>query len=920
MGIQHPHTSYFGFLTSFSYVAWAGGANGWTNFGLGDGITPPYFTQSAVSWVGAPPYVLTIYSNVTTSDSYGYINYGRTGNLTVATGQTIGAKLWLQGNGGTLFAQWARTRNYPPNNVQPTITFSAVSAVPPPSGITMTITPNTAVYPATASANAVCAPSTDTCTVESPLGTVLATGTGTAQYSIPIKSVGTYTYYANDLTTPQTASGTLSITKNSPTDVCTYNSDPTANGITYSVLTAYVYLSCSFGSYNNQLSGTLAYNGVIQSTGSSTTYAALWDNQLNVVNSNTPGNTNYTSNSLTFFLTDSPYSFLGVTYNASAYETTKQGYVYNINITKEASSANLLLYYLGNEIANLSIGVTPTNEIFTIPYYIPLQATNAVADTFNAGLILTTGEGTFTYNPINTIVQTELWNYIPMGGWKNPQTIEGGSQTLFGNLTQIIPTNGAVVADANFIVGSKQVFPLTIIPYKYYAILNPFTANAFGFPIPTLGSPSTINANAIDFQLSFESNTVWRNLSNAATFSDYLPDLVPCGGAYTTNAFNFTFWNASNPTQQYTGNVLLTGFYSIVSGSYSSPTIPGTSAGLSASATANSYQTCQYPSWAVLPVNGAFQYGTPNSITAGFYLVQQASQPPNNVHLYLSSSLTAISQYDVAVEYVPSQTFIAATVQVLQYIPNTNSSVLVNEFQTSAGSGYVINLQSGTIYRFAAYGLPLNNFLTATPYFQAACASGSTCSYDIQVGNTTQNQLNQIIGNMQYECGIFNNSMAQTNTTTCDYQSLNGTSLTTRMIVYYNASTISNSSIVCEKNLTSTSGSLSCTTGNANTTSYYAVFQLQTPYGFYTVWDSVYGHQAAIFADIGLFVFLIVILVCSCLFVFVNPAVGVIVFDAGYIACGLLGFVVINVITIGATLILSGLVIFTLYRKGRGGA
>ena len=71
----------------------------------------------------------------------------------------------------------------------------------------------------------------------------------------------------------------------------------------------------------------------------------------------------------------------------------------------------------------------------------------------------------------------------------------------------------------------------------------------------------------------------------------------------------------------------------------------------------------------------------------------------------------------------------------MQYVPNTGSTVIINEFVTGAGSGYVINLQSGSIYQFTAYNLS-GSYLATTPYIQASCASGTVCSYNIPVGRS----------------------------------------------------------------------------------------------------------------------------------------------------------------------------------------
>jgi hypothetical protein len=90
----------------------------------------------------------------------------------------------------SMSVQWVRVRAYPPNGVMPSYSFG---------GATLSISPNPSTYPnGNIILSASCVPSTATCEVEFPVGTVVATGTGSASYTISnVLAAGSYTASAN---------------------------------------------------------------------------------------------------------------------------------------------------------------------------------------------------------------------------------------------------------------------------------------------------------------------------------------------------------------------------------------------------------------------------------------------------------------------------------------------------------------------------------------------------------------------------------------------------------------------------------------------------------------------------------------------------------------------------------------------------
>ena len=850
----------------------------------------------------------------------GTINYGNeiatTGGYSSSTTGYIEFYINLHSN-SQLFVQYLRTRLQPPNGVMPTVSFGSVQLV---SRGQIVISPNPATYGQRISIIATCTPSTDSCAVEYPIGTEIATGTGSASYSISCTTqancwaVGNYLFSGNDLTSGASSSNTLVINTATPSTACTFNGGALVSGATTNSLLASAPLACTISTLGNQVSSTLTYNSVDEgSSTSGVSFGTAWDNKNNPFTWSSPATANFTSADFTGSIDYLPYIVLdAIAPGGTQYETSTQKFDYELNVSKVFTTANVALTQNNVPIMWSNQTAAKVPQWFNFTYLVPLQASNDIVYTYNGDFQATaplTDYGTF-----NTVKQTTLWDYYVSGAWKYASIIEGDTQTLFANLTQPSAMQNAVVSNVTAKVGSQTLHPLLLTTYHYYSTIKSFTANAFGLTAPTTSASVTIPMNSLSFTLTFNGNSITRSMTNTPTFNDSVGTLVACNATYTDIAFNYTFWNASQPTQQYTANVQLNGFYQVVNGAYTGPSINGTDAGLSAKATSDQYETCQTPADIKFPVSGGFSYQTPNSIIAQYFLVQQSSQPKNNIHLYISSALTSIAQYNIGVENVTTLTFIPALVEVAQYIPNTNSSVVVNEFQTSAGSGYVVDLEQGTIYRLIAYTLS-GTYLTTTPYFQASCTSGQICSKTILIGNTTSSLLQNIIGNIHVTCGYIYNTTPNTTQVSCNFNSINGTSQLVSLYLWQNATAGAQANLFCQRNVTSVSGSVACTGTQTNTTSYFWKLFLNTSYGAQLITQGNFGPQSSLFGDIGWLLLLIGIIAAGCLFVFINPALGILGTVVVVAVEGVLGFFVLTGIALGATIAFGAIAAYTAYKK-----
>lgn len=164
--------------------------------------------------------------NIVTNNSIYSVNEadGTVQKVNVAPGsqQSIGQKL----NDVKANATNANVIVPPQDQQQSTTTYSQ-QTTSPNTTVLMTFGSNPVTYGFSTTATAVC-PATDTCTVQQPLGTILATGEGTATYNILPGGAGFTTFYAVDKSTGQTAAGTLTtaypstITPNTPNQQTVY--------------------------------------------------------------------------------------------------------------------------------------------------------------------------------------------------------------------------------------------------------------------------------------------------------------------------------------------------------------------------------------------------------------------------------------------------------------------------------------------------------------------------------------------------------------------------------------------------------------------------------------------------------------------------------------------------------------------------
>lgn len=821
-----------------------------------------------------------------------------------------------------MYVNWARVTQLPPNGVQPTVTFGAVQSPTPPSSTLLYFsTANSITYGTSVSATAVCSPNTDSCAVQSTPGTNLCSGTGSCTYPIPdYLAASTYTYTANDLTSNVLNSNVLTVNGAPTYGTCTMNSAAVSNSQTFAnLLETNDLISCSgSATINNQITYTLDYNSVSEGTttsNSALTYNAVWNNLDNTAQFSNPGDGNYLSNSISWNIDYVPYvAVTNPSLSAAAYETSSENVALTVNVAKAAVTANDILNVNGVNVLSDNQNVISGNNQYTLSYTVPLVTTNNIASTFNTILSLTLGSNwggqILTYNPYNTLTQNTLWDYVPQLNPTSSQIIEGSNITINVNVTQPDALDLATVA-SEVKIGNQTKSVFVSSPYHYYSKLYSFINSQYALTMPTLNSPVTVAASA-NTQLTFNSQTVWRNTTGS--FNTYLPLVVGCGTANSANTINWSFYNATSPSTPWPENVLFSGAFQIHNQLYSSNTINGTNAGLNVNAIANNYATCIYPSWANFQVTGGFQYSANTASQADYYLQYlNVSNTINAIHLYLYGIADPI-EYEVAVENVSQGIYIPALVQELLYNPNTNSSVLVDEFYTQAGSGTYVYLQNQDNYRFGAYTTTKPVTLMAlTNYMQAAACSTTACPFVIQVGNFTINLIQTMLKNLQYSC---NPSAGASNTLTvsCSFTSINGTSYNTSLSILNNTPGITNRT-TCQKYLVTASGSLSCTATSINNTYYVYYFKVHIGNAWYTLSQGVFGSQSLAFGADGAFLALLLVVAMGFAFIVKNPTIAILGVDLAITVANFMQIINAGAMTLGFMWIASAFLAYMINRR-----
>ncbi|MEM3416288.1 MAG: hypothetical protein QW719_03050, partial [Candidatus Micrarchaeaceae archaeon] len=273
---------------------------------------------------------------------------------------------------------------------------------------------------------------------------------------------------------------------------------------------------------------------------------------------------NSTPQSITVFA----YKLVSAKVNATAYETSTQGYDYELNVSSLVG--NVILQENGAAIASLTPKTPlPSTQWFNFTYAIPLLAVNNTAVSFNAVVDVSN-----TLTTVNSTTQHLLQNYFTSGGPKYNPILTGSGETFFINITQVKPLNTASVLNATLTVGNQTVPLQTVLPYKYYFQYSSFVPSLYGLANPAGKTPTAYTTKGT-IKLGFDGSSVYRNLTlNPLTI--YNPYLVACNST-TPKAFSWSFYNASN-LKQITTNTLISGYFVPKKGLYTGNTINGTAA------------------------------------------------------------------------------------------------------------------------------------------------------------------------------------------------------------------------------------------------------------------------------------------------------------------------------------------------------
>lgn len=248
------------------------------------------------------------------------------------------------------------------------------------------------------------------------------------------------------------------------------------------------------------------------------------------------------------------------------------------------------------------------------------------------------------------------------------------------------------------------------------------------------------------------------------------------------------------------------------------------------------------------------------------------------------------------------------------YDHNTNTSVLVDEFYTQAGSGTYTYLQNQNEYRFAAYttGNP-PQLLAITNYLTAAPCSSTACPYVIQVGNFTIQLTQQQLKNFKSSC-IPTPGTSNTETVSCTFTSLNGTTYNTSLVIQNTSYVINNTA--CQKYLTTKSGSLNCNVGAINNTFYKYTFSVLLKDNYwYPLQIGSFGSQPLLFGNTGVWLSLLIVVAFAMLYITKSPTLTVLSITIGFTVEIIMRLVNAGALTLGFAWIATALILYVINRR-----
>ena len=720
---------------------------------------------------------------------------------------------------GSMYVDWLRTRNYPPNGIMPTVGYGPITSTGSSHTVTISITPSPdALLAQTVTVKATCTTG-DTCEVQSPLGTTLASGTTTATYTTSSLTFGSHTFYGYNVAGSTDASASV--------DIVAYivSKKPTLS-----------------------------------------------------------------------------------TYN---YETATDWFNYTINFSPSVKYANVIVQ---NALKNLTFeNETGQAKLqnYNMSYILPLVSVNDTANIYNSSFVLVYNNNTkIYYSKVLNNSQNTYFNYIPAIANKLNNIIEGDNQTIFVNISQKKLISFATV-NSTVVIGNKTLTEFVTNDYHYYASIYSFLNKNFNLTMPKVGTPVTVTAT-IPIKLTYNNNYVYRNTS--ITFGSYLPSLINCNST-SDKAINWTFYNATLPSQVWSSNVLLQGSFIIRNNLYTSNTINGTNAGFTSTATANKYYSCIYPNFATFISGGSFKYSSVGATNATFYLQNLTTSNKSTTEKLYLYNISSPILYEVAVENVTSASYIPALVEVDLYNPNTNTSILVNEFYTQGGSGTYINLQNQREYRFVAYTPQTNNLLAVTNYFTAQSCGTSACPFVIQVGNFSITLIQSILSNLKYNCNTTNGA-SNTATESCIFTSNLGNEYNISLKVYNQSGyTLTSQVATCAKSEVTKSGTLSCTVPHINDTLYIWKFGAIVNGSSYALAQGTFGTSQGIFGSIGIFIGLLGVIVVALIYITKNPTITIIGVDLYLTSLFYIDLSQATLLTVGFLWIASAFIIYIINRR-----
>ena len=350
--------------------------------------------------------------------------------------------------------------------------------------------------------------------------------------------------------------------------------------------------------------------------------------------------------------------------------------------------------------------------------------------------------------------------------------------------------------------------------YTLSGTTNPYTATTAA-PNPQGNNESWTSNSTLNVTYAspdYGGTRTYQRISENETISVYEASLVSCGAISTTTTINYTFYEETNIATRYYSDMDATLWVYPVMANGTTNTSVNTTASFNFTDTYNA-TICIYPSWATVEVDSWQSYWgntTDYNEPRAYFLVNaELDNTTEHISLYvINKTLTTLIALEVDDD--TGSPVDNSYIYFMRYYPNENvyrtiAMVLTDDF--GEGSTYLV--PNDIWYRISIVTSDGTALTTFTPQTVPCDPTLTLCDLYLSLSPDLYMEYTQYNDEFSWACA-FNET--GTNATVCSYTDTSGLMQYARLYAW--KAGLFNSLSVCDTNLTTASGALTCNYGD----------------------------------------------------------------------------------------------------------